>query len=145
MANNPSTLVKYNGQIDAPTTEYPYGSARDDAVPGDLTGTPRVAAELKDLQGFQQSILAASGIVPTGSADEVGASQYLDGMLTLSTRSVATVALMTADMPTTVTTRPLSSAMYVMSGGEVLSVDEFVRDWRGAGALMEECEAQCVE
>ena len=28
---------------------------------------------------------------------------------------------------------------------ESLLEDEFVRDWRVAGALMEKCEAQCVE
>ncbi len=72
MANNPSTLVDYNGQVNAPNAAYPYGSARDDAVPGDLTGTPRVAAELRDIEGFQQSLLVTAGIVPTGAPDEVG-------------------------------------------------------------------------
>ena len=91
MANNPSTLVDYNGQVNAPNAAYPYGSARDDAVPGDLTGTPRVAAELRDIEGFQQSLLVTAGIVPTGAPDEVGASQYLEALKRVPSIAAAAV------------------------------------------------------
>lgn len=80
MAIIPSSLPSYNGQTNAPDDGYPLGSARDDATPGDLTGTPRVAAEVNDSLGFRQALLAAAGITATGSPDKVGASQYLEAI-----------------------------------------------------------------
>lgn len=80
MANNPSTLPGYNGQTKAPDANYPYGSARNDAAPGDLTGTPRIAAEINDIMGFQQALLNAAFIVPSGNPDTVLVSQYLEAL-----------------------------------------------------------------
>lgn len=80
MANNPSTLPGYNGQTAGPDSNYIYGSARDDASPGDLTGTPRIAAEINDIMGFQQALLNAASIIPSGAPDTVLASQYLQSL-----------------------------------------------------------------
>ncbi len=80
MANNPSTLPGYNGQTAAPDANYTYGSARNDAAPGDLTGTPRIAAELNDMFGFQQALLNLANIVPNGTPDTVVTSQYLEAI-----------------------------------------------------------------
>lgn len=80
MANNPSTLPGYNGQTSAPNANYTYGSARDDASPGDLTGTPRIAAEVNDILGFQQALLNAAAVVPSGSPDTAQVSQYLEAL-----------------------------------------------------------------
>ncbi len=80
MANNPSTLPGYNGQTAAPDANYTYGSARNDVAPGDLTGTPRISAEINDILGFQQALLNGGGIVPSGNPDTVIASQYLAAM-----------------------------------------------------------------
>lgn len=80
MANNPSTLPGYNGQTAAPDADYTYGSARNDVSPGDLTGTPRVASEINDIMGFQQALLNAASIVPSGSPDTVLVSQYLEAL-----------------------------------------------------------------
>lgn len=88
MAINPSTLPGYNGQTAAPDANYTYGSARDDASPGDLTGTPRVAAEINDYFGFLQALLNAASIVPSGSPDTVLVSQYLDATKIVSKESV---------------------------------------------------------
>lgn len=80
MANNPSTLPGYNGQTAAPDANYTYGSARDDAAPGDLTGTPRIAAEVNDIMGFQQALLNEASIIPSGSPDTAATSQYLQAL-----------------------------------------------------------------
>jgi hypothetical protein len=80
MAINPSTLSGYNGQVDAPGASYPYGSARDDSTPGDLTGTPRIASEVNDWFGFAQALLGAAAIVPSGSPDTATTSQYLNAL-----------------------------------------------------------------
>lgn len=91
MALNPSTSVDYNGQINAPDASYPYGSARDDSVPGDLTGTPRVASEIKDTQGLYQKLLNEAGIVPSGVPDSVVTSQYFQALAYVFKRSVPTI------------------------------------------------------
>lgn len=80
MANNPSTLPGYNGQTAAPDASYPYGSARNDVSPGDLSGTPRIAAEINDIMGFQQALLDEASIVPSGSPDTALVSQYLQAL-----------------------------------------------------------------
>lgn len=80
MANNPSTVPGYNGQTAAPDANYTYGSAKDDAAPGDLTGTPRIAAEINDIMGLQQKLLNAAGIIPSGNPDTVLVSQYFEAL-----------------------------------------------------------------
>lgn len=74
MAINLETV--FPTKVDPASTEYPYGEPRNVTVSGDGTGTPWDAAWVKDFAGFQQSSLKAAGIVPDGSNDEVGASQY---------------------------------------------------------------------
>ena len=82
MAINPSTL--YTGKIVAPSTPYPYGSAQDITVTGDGTGTPWLASQLNDIYGHHQALLKSAGIVPSGSPDEVGTSQYLQSIVELA-------------------------------------------------------------
>lgn len=69
------------GQIsNADPTGYPYGAAQNEATYNDGTGTPLEKTWLNDLFGFQQAMLVAAGIVPSGTPDKVGASQYLDAL-----------------------------------------------------------------
>lgn len=90
MAINPET--QYPGKIAPSTPDYPYGAARNITVPGDGTGTPWEAALVNDLFGFQQALLSAAGIVPSGSPEKVGASQYRDALHKLTSLSFDTVA-----------------------------------------------------
>lgn len=107
MAINPQS--QYPGKINPGDANYPYGSARNVTVPGDGTGTPWEAALVNDLLGFQQAILSRASIVPTGSPEKVGASQYLDGLLSIiGTRGYATVAAMVADQSLKVGNRVLT-------------------------------------
>jgi hypothetical protein len=64
----------------APDANYPYGSARDIAVPGDGTGTPYNENVVNDQWGFNQKLLNAASIVPSGSPETILASQYYDAM-----------------------------------------------------------------
>lgn len=82
MAINPET--QYPGKIAPSTPAYPYGAARNITVPGDGTGTPWEAAIVNDLLGMQQSFLSATGLVPSGTPDQVGASQYLESVYKLT-------------------------------------------------------------
>lgn len=87
MANNLN--ASFPAQSKAPTAGYPYGSAQDITVSGDGTGTPWRAAIYDDILGFQQALLVAASIVPTGDPDEVGASQYLDALNVLIAAGVS--------------------------------------------------------
>ncbi len=82
MALDPST--RYAGQI-AADANYPYGKARNVAVSGDGSGTPLEADLVNDIFGFEQALLDAVGATPSGSPDQVGASQYLDAVNSLIT------------------------------------------------------------
>lgn len=130
MANNPSTLPDYNGQINAPDAEYPYGSARDDVTPGDLTGTPRVAAELKDLQGFQQALLTEAGVIPSGTPDKVGDSQYLEALVAILKARLATATSFTfatvADMQAGATFGGLS---VTLKAGDRIEIEEIANGY----------------
>lgn len=78
MSINPET--QYPGKIAPSDADYPYGSARNITTPGDGTGTPWEAAIVNDLLGWQQEILDRASIVPSGTPDKVGASQYMVGL-----------------------------------------------------------------
>lgn len=78
MAINPET--QYPGKINASDANYPYGSARNITTPGDGTGTPWEAALVNDIMGFQQALLDAGGVVPSGSPDTVPVSQYMEAL-----------------------------------------------------------------
>lgn len=82
MAINPES--QYPGKINPSDSDYPYGSARNVTVPGDGTGTPWEAALVKDIMGLQQALLSAASIVPSGSPDTAGTSQYFDAILKTS-------------------------------------------------------------
>lgn len=77
MAIIPSVL--YPSQVDADGA-YPHGKARNASAYQDGTGTPLEKRWLNDLWGFQQALLAAAELTPSGNPDEVGASQYLEAV-----------------------------------------------------------------
>lgn len=84
MAINPET--QYPGKIAPSSPDYPYGAARNITVPGDGTGTPWEAALVNDLFGFQQALLNAAGIVPSGTPEKATASQYKNALDALYVR-----------------------------------------------------------
>lgn len=67
-------------QTDAASAAYPHGSARNKGSPGDTGATPLEKAWVNDLWGWQQALLSAGGVTPSGNPDEVGASDYLTAM-----------------------------------------------------------------
>lgn len=79
MANNPGTLDPT--RTTAPSSDYPYGSSKDETSPGAGDGTPYKLARANDIYGFQQALLKAVGIVPSGNADKVGESEYLQAVV----------------------------------------------------------------
>jgi len=75
-----SYTARYAGQIDPASGEYPQGTPRNDATPGDQSGTPWEEAILKDIAGFQAALLLESGIAASDIPDTALISQYLDGI-----------------------------------------------------------------
>ena len=90
MSINPET--EFPGKITPSSPDYPYGEARNITVPGDGTGTPWIASLVNDIFGFQQALLSSAGKVPSGTPDKVGASQYLESILSLTDLLVLNVA-----------------------------------------------------
>lgn len=73
----------YPGQTVPADADYPHGSARNITVSGDGTGTPLERTWLNDVWGFLQALLDGASITPSGTPDKVGASDYLDALVTL--------------------------------------------------------------
>jgi len=84
MAINPSTNATMAGRITAADGNYPYGSSKDETAPGAGDGTPYFKARADDIFGFQQALLNAASIVPSGNADNVNASQYLQALVEIA-------------------------------------------------------------
>lgn len=71
--------ARYPAQTDA-DAGYPQGKARNAVTFQDGSGTPLERDWVNDLWGFLQSLLSYASITPSGSPDQVGASQYLAGV-----------------------------------------------------------------
>ena len=80
--------VNYVGKITPGGASYPYGSARNVTVPGDGTGTPLEQAWVNDMWGLLQKLLDAAGVVPSGAADTILASDYWDSLEKLFNRFI---------------------------------------------------------
>lgn len=72
---------QYPGKITPANPQYPYGQARNITNPSDGTGTPWEQNLVNDLFGFQQALLVAAGIEPSGVPDNAQVSQYLQALL----------------------------------------------------------------
>ena len=84
MAINPSTNATMAGRVTAADANYPYASAKDETAPGAGDGSPYFKARADDLFGFQQALLKAASIVPSGNADTALVSQYIQGIIELA-------------------------------------------------------------
>lgn len=63
--------------------DYPYGSIKNDSIPGAEDGTPLDAVWANDMAGFTDALLSEAGIVPSGAADTAVVSQRLDALKTV--------------------------------------------------------------
>ena len=71
--------------------DYPYGSIKNESVPGAKDGTPLDAVWGNDYAGFDAALLAEAGITPSGQPDKLGASQRVEAMRKIFS-NVGTVA-----------------------------------------------------
>lgn len=68
-------------RVNAGSTEYPQGSAKDETSRGANDGTPAMQASVwNDIWGFLQKLLSVAGITPSGDPDDVTDSDYWDAL-----------------------------------------------------------------
>ncbi len=80
-------------------TGYPYGKAQNVQGGVDGTGTPWEADIINDTQGFLQALLSEANTTPSGNADMVGASDYLDSLKTVIGAESASNIKVPSDSP----------------------------------------------
>lgn len=68
--------------------DYPYGSIKNDSIPGAEDGTPLDAVWANDYAGFDAELFAQAGIAPSGQPDKLGASQRVDAILEIIANGV---------------------------------------------------------
>jgi microcystin-dependent protein len=78
MAHNINTL--FPTQTNAPSADFPFGSARNVSSQDAVDGTPYDERLINDYQAFFQSLLQAAGEVPNDVTDTVQASQLFDSL-----------------------------------------------------------------
>lgn len=74
---------EYPNGTNAPTSGYPFGSAKNESAPEALDGMPWEQRAINDWGGFFQSLLSGANLTPSGNPDQVGASQYLEALQAL--------------------------------------------------------------
>jgi hypothetical protein len=111
--------LKYPGQVEAPSSEYLWGSARNVSTPGDGTGTPYDKDLVNDTVGFYQALVADVGDAPNNVSERIGNSQLLAAIRKTTVRTYPSTAEMTADPNAQV--------------GAVVRTEEFVAGEGGAG------------
>ena len=84
MALNLVTNPTFASRITGASAAYPYGSSRNESTPDAGDGTPYNLQRADDVFGFQQALLSMAGITPSGSADSVTESQYLQALVQLA-------------------------------------------------------------
>lgn len=88
----------YPGQTITSDPGYPLGRARNVTVSGDGIGFPLEQTWVNDLFGLLQSLLIETGITPSGTADAVGASQYLTALQQMMGGTKTASAAVTANI-----------------------------------------------
>lgn len=73
----------YSGRSNAPTTAYPYGSHKNRTTSSSNDGSYYEQGWANDILGFHSQLLSSAGITPSGSPDQVGASDYYNALTTI--------------------------------------------------------------
>jgi len=76
--------AQYPGRIQPADANYAYGSAKNETTPGAGDGTPYELARANDIFGFQQALLRAASIVPSGNAETQLVSEYMQAIVELA-------------------------------------------------------------
>lgn len=80
-------IEQYPTQTDGADPAFPHGKALNDNEPGNGTGFPLEKAWVNDVLGSQQALLAEAEVEPSGTPDQVGASDTLDALKVVAGQS----------------------------------------------------------
>lgn len=68
------------GRFVAPSAEYPTGAIKNSSLPTLKDGSPLLAEQPNDMQGFTDALLAAAGLTHSGTPDTALSSQRLEAL-----------------------------------------------------------------
>lgn len=71
---------KFSPRANPADADYPFGSIKNESVPGAKDGTPLDASWGNDMLGFTDALLDEAGITPNGLPDTVQSSQRLEAL-----------------------------------------------------------------
>lgn len=127
--------ASFSGNSASPTTDYPYGSARNITTTGDNTGTPFVASLQNDIIGNQQYLLQEAGITPNNTPDNATTSQQFEAMWKIFNKRTFTKNLST-DSDYTLTSREnlktrivITDTTPVLTTGKNIIVDKIQKEF----------------
>lgn len=89
MSNDIRTL--YPGRVNPADADYPFGSIKNESVPGANDGTPLTAEWGNDFEALKQGSLKEAGATPSGTTDTAENSQVLNALKN-NTATVADIA-----------------------------------------------------
>ncbi len=81
-------VVRYGLQAEESSPQYPQGAGKNDAVPGDQTGTPFDKDLFNDILGFLQGLIVDAGITISGNPDTADNSDYKDALEAIITSKI---------------------------------------------------------
>ena len=90
---------KFSPRANPADVNYPYGSIKNESVPGAKDGTPLDASWGNDMLGFTDALLDEAGITPNGLPDTVGSSQRLEALKELIKNSNITTLNTVSEIP----------------------------------------------
>lgn len=108
--------------------DHPYGSIKNESVPGAKDGTPLDAEWGNDMVGFTDALLSEAGIVPSGNPDTVIESQRLNALNVLNLRRL--------DSTTNVLSKNLTGVKAVATEGYDSRGDGGGASWLSTGNLV---------
>lgn len=114
---------RWPAQTNAPSADYPHGSARNQSVPGDNTGTPLTKDWINDLWGFLQALLTRGGVAPDGLPDTAQVSQYLEALRKSVTLQDAYDASL-AQGSSTILAGPSATSLGIRATGDQIAISQ---------------------
>lgn len=88
---------KFDPRANPADGNYPFGSLKNESVPGAKDGTPLDKDWGNDYAGFDAALVAAGGVTPTGAPDTAVSSQRLLAMINITGMTHESVAVMKSD------------------------------------------------
>ena len=79
---------KYSPRANAPDSDYPEGSIKNETVVGANDGTPLDQDWANDYEGFTAALLDDAGVTPSGLPDTLNASDRLNALKTVISNEV---------------------------------------------------------